>query len=407
MDMNKTKRINHGVVNGTIDAPASKSMMQRAVAASFLSELYNPEHKVNIINPSNCDDALASLRIIESLKKTKNILDCGESGLSLRMFVPIVALLEGEYFFTGTGSLLKRPISIMEEPLKQLGIECRTSDGFLPIYVKGPLKAGKINLEASTTSQFLTGLLMALPCCSGDSEIQVKDLKSRPYVEMTLSLLKDFGIKIEHDGLSSFRIKGSQRYNSINYTVEGDWSGSSFILVAGALAGKIKMNNIDYEGSLQADKKIIDILIQSGAKVNIGTNFVEIERTENNAFEFNAEDSPDLFPPLVSLACSCKGTSVIHGLDRLTHKESNRGITLQNEFNKIGAKIKLLDNKMLIKGSVLKGGSVDSNNDHRIAMACAVAGLVSLNGVQINGAGCVSKSYPAFFEDLDSIIKKD
>lgn len=405
--MNKTKRVSHAVVNGTIDAPASKSMMQRAVAASFLSGLYNPEHKVNIINPSNCDDALASLRIIESLKKSKNILDCGESGLSLRMFVPIVALLEGEYVFTGTGSLLKRPISIIEEPLKQLGVECRTSDGLLPVYVRGPLKAGKINLDASTTSQFLTGLLMALPCCKGDSEIVLKDLKSSPYVEMTLSLLKDFGIKIEHDGLSSFRIKGSQGYNSINYTVEGDWSGVSFILVAGALAGKVRVNNIDYEGSLQADKRIIDVLRQSGAQVNIGTNFVEVERKDNSAFEFNAEKSPDLFPPLVSLACSCKGTSVIHGVDRLTHKESNRGITLQNEFNKIGAKIRILANKMLIEGGVLKGGTVDSNNDHRIAMACAVAGLTSLNGVQINGAECVSKSYPAFFEDLDSIIKKD
>ncbi len=405
MDINKT--IFPSTVDGSTNAPSSKSMMQRAVAACFLSELYNQQSNSKIINPSNSDDSLAALEIVNSIQKGQSLLNCGESGLSLRMFIPIIALLERKFVFTGKGSLLNRPVKMIEEPLNILGVECSTNNGFLPVNVKGPLRSGRLILDASVTSQLLTGLLMALPCCEGNSEILVKNLKSSPYIEMTLSLLNDFGIKIEHDDLSIFKIKGSQRYNSVDYKVEGDWSSTAFILVAGAIAGKVRVNNISYDMSLQGDKRIIDVLKQCGAKVNIGPDFVEVEKRDNNSFEFDAEDCPDLFPPLVSLACACKGTSVIHGVERLRYKESNRGLSLQNEFNKIGAKISICDNKMLIDGSLLNGGQIDSNNDHRIAMACAVAGLISSTGVQINGAQCVSKSYPEFFEDLDSIIKKD
>ncbi|MCX6112613.1 MAG: 3-phosphoshikimate 1-carboxyvinyltransferase, partial [Proteobacteria bacterium] len=204
-----------------------------------------------------------------------------------------------------------------------------------------------------------------------------------------------------------FRIKGNQKYKTINYSVEGDWSGASFLLIAGAVGGCVRVNNLDHHSSLQADKRIIDALRLCGAGVKIGYDNVEVYKNDLEGFAFDAEDCPDLFAPLVALICCCKGKSVISGVERLKHKESDRGLALQSEFTKLGAKIKISGNKMEIDGKILKGGEVNSHNDHRIAMACAIAGIGSKQGIKINDASCVSKSYPGFFVDLDSIIKAD
>ena len=407
--MNSTEFIKPSIVEGTVIAPSSKSMMQRAIAVCFLAELFadQDEHQCKIINPSDCDDVITALKIVKSIKDGEKIIDCGEAGLSLRMFAPIAALFEKKFVFTGQGSLLKRPVGMVEQSLNSLGVECKSNNGLLPLEIKGPIKAGKTIVDGSITSQMLTGLLMALPCCDGDSEISVKGLKSKPYVEMTLKLLDDFGIKIENDSFETFKIKGNQKYKIINYVVEGDWSGASFLLVAGAIAGCVKINNLDHHSSFQADKKIIDVLKLCGAGVKIGYDNVEVYKKDLGGFIFDVEDCPDLFPPLVTLACYCNGKSIISGVERLKHKESDRGQTLQAEFTKLGAKIKTLNNKMEIEGNILKGGEINSHNDHRIAMACAIAGLGSKQGVKIHDASCVSKSYPEFFIDLDSIIKGD
>lgn len=417
--MLKKKIIKSSTVSGTIIAPSSKSMMQRAVAANFLAG------GGAILNPSDCDDALASLRIVEGLKNGDNVLDCGESGLSLRMFSPIVSLFDKEITLTGRGSLLRRPVTMIESALNELGVFCSTNDGYVPLRIKGPLKAGKIRIDGSITSQLITGLLMALPCCNGDSELLIQDLKSRPYVQMTLKLLRDFGIRIEHKTFSDninepngnldlFKIAGGQKYKTIKYSVEGDWSGASFLLVAGAIAGKsgkVRVENLSYEDSLQADKAIIDALKLCGADLVLGKkslpNYVEVSFQKLRAFDLDARDCPDLFPPLVALAVFCDGVSSIRGAGRLKHKESNRAQTLYTEFTKMGAKIEVLDDIIRITGSPdgIKGAEVNSHNDHRIAMACAVAGLCSTDGVNIHGAECVNKSYPRFFEDLRSLQK--
>ena len=392
-------------------APSSKSDMQRAVAAAYLTG-----ESCEIVHPSFCDDAKAALGIVEKLGAQLDIsanrivltpgtpsqhpvLNCGESGLSLRMFSAIASLCDDEVTLTGQGGLSVRPISMIERPLHDLGVTCHTKNGLLPVTVKGPLQAGKTVVDASVTSQFLTGLLMALPLCQGMSEIIVPKLKSKPYIEMTLHLLEAFGIEIENQQFERFIIEGEQRYKARSYNVEGDWSGAAFLLVAGAIAGSVRVENLNLH-SFQADTMIIEALRMAGADVNIEKSAVEIRKNTLSGFEFDATDCPDLFPPLVVLASCCEGTSVFYGVHRLKHKESDRGMALQNEFRRLGISVELFDDRMEIQGGTINGGTVDSYNDHRIAMACAVAALRSQHGVTIRGAECVAKSYPEFFEDV-------
>lgn len=405
------KFIRPAAIDGQITAPPSKSDMLRAVAAAYLTHA-----ECELLRPSDCDDALAALNIVKTLgadveqtperirfapgnRQPDRVLDCGESGLCIRMF-PSIAALSGETFtLTGGGSLMKRPIAMIEKPLRDLNVACETMNGLPPVVVSGQLQAGTTTIDASTTSQFLTGLLMALPLCDGDSEIIVTNLASKPYIEMTLQLLRTFGITIEHDALTRFRIPGRQRYRANSYQVEGDWSGAAFPLVAGAIAGRTSVANLRQD-SCQADKAILDALRAAGASVQVGEDVVTVSKGDLTAFEFDATDSPDIFPPLVALATYCRGKSVIHGAQRLQVKESDRGLALLQEFTKMGGRVSLHEKRIEIYGNPLDGGMVDSHNDHRIAMACAVAALGSKRGVRIQQAECVAKSYPGFFQDF-------
>ena len=414
--MKQIRTIRPARLDGSISAPASKSDMQRAVAAAYLTG-----QEVEIRHPSFCDDGNAALGVVKALGAQLDIspervrvtsgepvcnpiLDCGESGLSLRMFSAIASLRNDAVTLIGRGGLPLRPISMIEEPLTELGVSCHTKDGYLPVTLSGPLQAGHIEIDGSVTSQFLTGLLMALPLCEGDSEVIVTNLKSRPYVEMTLNLLGKFGITVENENFERFFIKGSQQYRSQRYDVEGDWSGASFPLVAGAVAGHVRVENLDPQ-SLQADKAMLAVLDLCGAEYQVGDNFVDVRGRKLSGFEFDATDCPDLFPPLVALAAYCQGKSVIYGAQRLKVKESDRGKVLLTEFRKIGASIELYSDRIEVTGGTfLDGGTVDSYNDHRIAMACAVAALGSRKGVTIEGAECVAKSYPEFFDDLERLM---
>ncbi len=409
------KQINSSEIKGVLSAPPSKSMMIRAVAASLLNEGIS-----RIINPSECDDSLSAIQIIEALGADINkdnstikvtgglnlknsILHCNESGLCMRLFTPVAALFTQVVTITGSKSLKSRPMGMMEEPFRKLGTYCLTNNGLAPIQVKGRIKGGKVSLEGSTSSQFLTGLLMTLPLCKEDSELTVIGLKSRPYVEMTLNLLERSGIKISSQkNFSLFSVPGNQSYQSTSYIIEGDWSGAAFFLVAGAVKGRIKIKNL-YPDSLQADKNILGVLESAGAEISTSHDTVEVKHKRLDAFNFDATECPDLFPPLTALACCCKGRSVITGVGRLKHKESNRAETLVSEFSKIGADISIDGDRMTINGKKIKGGMIDSHNDHRIAMAGAIAGLFSRQGVKIDNWQVVSKSYPGFYNDLRSI----
>ena len=440
--------IQPSILSGIIHAPASKSSMQRACAAAFLTN-----GKSIIHNPGHSNDDKAAMDIIarlgakvrmdngELIIQSEGVpftthgssftINCGESGLSIRMFVPIVALSKKEITINGEGSLLTRPMDFFDEVLPKLGVKIKSNDGKLPLIIQGPLQPANIEVDGSLSSQFLTGLLMAYgavpyPFEGGVNEesaaakifsIKVKNLKSKPYIDLTLNVMKKFGLNVpENRNYEEFIFyndsskvsppTGGGNLEGASYTVEGDWSGGAFLLVAGAIAGPIAVRGLDLT-STQADKAIMDSLIRANAGITINAKGINIHPAQMTAFNFDATDCPDLFPPLVALAAYCKGITKINGVNRLTYKESNRALTLQEEFGKMGVKIKWEDDVMLINSiGKVKGSRVHSHHDHRIAMACTVAALNADGEMIIEEAQAVNKSYPDFFNDL-KILKAE
>lgn len=408
--------VSPGVIKGTVTANPSKSAMQRAVAAALLSK-----GKTVIHNPGLSNDCLAALEVAENLgarikrveeqveitsngvKPFYDTINCGESGLGIRMFTPIAALADIAITIEGHGSLATRPMDFFEDVLPQLDVQCTTNKGKLPLHIKGPLQPKDITIDGSLSSQFLTGLLMAYGATAENVTITVKDLKSKPYIALTLQLMEQFGVKVEQQHFEQFRFGKKQTYRAGEYTVEGDWSGAAFLLVAAAVAGKAEVHHLNTH-SAQSDKAILQALEKAGAQVMPGVFTVIVEKKELKGFDFDATDCPDLFPPLVALAANCSGTTRITGVSRLAHKESDRGKTLQEEFGKMGIGIELHGDEMLVHGGTgIKGASVHSHNDHRIAMACAVAALTADKPVEIANAEAINKSYPEFFEHLQKI----
>ncbi|MCA6452867.1 MAG: 3-phosphoshikimate 1-carboxyvinyltransferase [Chitinophagaceae bacterium] len=409
-------------LSGQIRAAASKSSMQRACAAALLTV-----GETILRNPGNSNDDLAAIDVIQKLgaeisyaengdlhirsggiQPRYTEVNCGESGLGIRMFTPIAALSSEPITLNGTGSLLTRPMDFFDQILPQLGVYVASQQGKLPLQIKGPLRPANIEVDGSLSSQFLTGLLMAFGAAGADDvTITVKDLKSKPYIDLTLQVMKHFGWEVENNEYRSFRFTRSQEpvrhHAPLAYTVEGDWSGAAFLLVAGAIAGPITVQGLDIV-STQADKAVLEALVACGCQLSIRPEEIEIGPLPLQAFHFDANDCPDLFPPLVALAAYCEGTTVIEGVHRLAHKESNRALTLQQEFAKLGIEINLQDDLMLIKGGTgVKGGVTQSRHDHRIAMACAVAGLKASSGVTIEEAEAINKSYPAFYQHLQEL----
>lgn len=409
-------------ISGMLQAPASKSSMQRACALALLHD-----GETTIFNPGKSNDDLAALDIIQKLGVTVEIknssclrldkiqnkglgfvageINCGESGLGIRMFAPVAALSSKEIIITGEGSLLKRPMHFFDEVFPQLGISVQSNNGYLPIKIKGPLQPKDITIDGSLSSQFLTGLLMAYgKAATKPVTITVQNLKSKPYVDLTLQMMKQFDYNVTNHNYEQFVIQ-PQTPNSKPQTVivEGDWSSAAFLLVAGAIAGPVTLKGSDVF-STQGDKAILKALMDCGCNISIEEKQVSINSPLGNggkAFHFNATDCPDLFPPLVALAAYCNGVSVIEGVNRLVHKESDRSLSLQEEFKKMGVEIKVQDDLMMITGgSGLNGATVHSHNDHRIAMACAVAALKANGQTVIEDAQAVNKSYPGFYDDL-------
>jgi 3-phosphoshikimate 1-carboxyvinyltransferase len=371
-------------------------------------------------NPSFCDDSMAALDIarrlgavIENKKDevfikggfapNEDHVNCHESGLCMRMFTPIASLHKSLITINGSGSLLRRPVGMVQDALLQLGVECKTNNGFMPVTVKGPLRGGTAMIAGSISSQLLTGLLMTLPLVKSNSQLMVDELKSKPYIDMTLRVLSDFGIEVKNRDYEAFNIPGNQKYHACDYRVEGDWSGAAFLLVAGALSGEVKVIMLQKE-SEQPDKAIVDVLRKTGAAVVIKENSIEVKRNMLNAFEFDATECPDLFPPLVALAAHCNGITILKGAERLKHKESDRAGALREEFGKLGVDVRVDGDEMIIGGGQVKGGKVNSHNDHRIAMAAAATAVAARSEVIIDGAQCVAKSYPEFFDDMDKIM---
>ena len=408
-----------GKLKGEQIAPASKSSMQRACAAALLHV-----GETIILNPGHSNDDIAAIDVIQKLgaivEQTANQvkvtskgvcpigleMNCGESGLGIRMFTPIAAISAAAITINGNGSLLKRPMHFFDEIFPALGVKIESQKGYLPIAIQGPLQPATITVDGSLSSQFLTGLLMAYAASNAEgSVIKVVDLKSKPYIDLTLAVLNNFGWKVVHNNYESFEfLAHAPLQTHIEYTVEGDWSGAAFLLVAGAIAGPIKVKGLQLD-STQADKAVMQALKNANAPIEIVADGIVIGASDAGAsltaFEFDATDCPDLFPPLVALAAVCNGTTIIKGVSRLAHKESDRGLTLQTEFAKLGIQIDLEGDIMKIKGGTqIQSATVFSQHDHRIAMASGVVALKANGPVTITEAEAINKSYTNFFDHL-------
>ncbi len=412
-------------LEGSITIPSSKSAMQRACAAALL-------HKgtTTIQQPGISNDDRAALSIIrqlgalvaesdgdiiihsnglESIRSVNpGTLNCGESGLSIRMFTPIAALNPNPVTIDGEGSLKNRPMHFFEEVLPALDVSIQSTAACIPLHIQGPLKAKSIKVDGSKSSQYLTGLIMAYAASVTEpTTIEIAALKSKPYIDLTLHILRHFGMNVPHNENYErfiFQAAQPQAERAIHYAVEADWSSASFLLVAGAINGTLNIKGLDLN-STQADKAVLKALEQAGVAMSFAQDAINITGTAPlKAFEFDATDCPDLFPPLVTLAAYCSGISRIKGVNRLIHKESNRKESLEQEFSKMGLHLYAEGDYMIIHGGAqLQGTEVSSHNDHRIAMALSIAALNASGTTSITDAAAIKKSYPDFYNDLKNL----
>lgn len=408
-----------GRVEGTLTPPCSKSYAQRALAAALLCDEASELHRIEF-----CDDTHSALRCIETLGASVERLDpttlrivgglkpraatlgVGESGLATRLFTPVAALCRTPIRIEGRGTLLGRPMGMMSGPLRELGVRVHDRDGYLPIEVCGPLRGGMTRVDGSVSSQFVTGLLLALPLAASDTTLYVSDAVSTPYLDMTIDTAERFGVEIFQRDYEEFYIPGGQRYCGTHFAIEGDWSAAAMLLVAGATAGQVTVRNLSML-SKQADTAICTALVRAGAAVIDEADRITAVHRPLRAFEFDATDCPDLFPALAALAAAADGTSVLRGTSRLIYKESDRAAAIRDEYAKLGIEVDISHyDVMTVRGGAIRPARVDSHRDHRMAMSLAVAALRSDGPVTIAGAESVAKSYPGFFEDLERIARR-
>ncbi|MEM2320553.1 MAG: 3-phosphoshikimate 1-carboxyvinyltransferase [Candidatus Bathyarchaeia archaeon] len=408
-------------LSGSVRAPPSKAHTHRAIIASSLS------HGESLIyNALLCDDTLATINACRMLgaeitvlgdgvirvrgeprpKTPDDVIDCGESGSTMRFITPVCALAEGISVLTGGESLRRRPMAPLLDALGQLGVRCYSArgDGRPPIIVfGGGIRGGRAEIRGDVSSQFISGLLFATPMAQSDTHIYLlTPLESKPYVDITVDILMRHGVKTVSSG-SLFYVPSGQEYKPYNHDIEGDYSSAAFPLAAAAVTGShIRVKNL-LRDSLQGDRRIIRILSDMGAIVDVGPDYVEVMGVEGHLKPINVDmrDNPDLVPVCVVLACFADGESTIGGVRRLRFKESDRVEALLSELTKMGADIKALGESLIIHGGVrLHGVEIDPHRDHRIAMACAVAALGAKGETIIHDAECISKSYPNFIRDM-------
>jgi len=403
-------------LKGEVEAPPSKSYTHRILVAALLSN-----GKTVIEKPLVSDDTLATLEAIKAfgayveqkdgywevegqpfIKTPEKPINCRESGTTLRFMIPVAALAQGKTTFVMGPSLSRRPITPLLQSLGDLGVKTQHNPSLVVVY-GGGIKGGETALRGDISSQFISGLLFACPRAKKDTHISLtKPVESKGYVDMTVEVLCKHSIKVEvSKDYSSIRIPSGQDYKPFKHRVPGDFSSAAYLLAAAAItSSKIRIYNLDYT-SKQGDKVILEILRQAGVNVHVGENHVEVHGAINNPIKIDAGDIPDLVPACTAIACYAVGRSEIRNARRLRYKESDRLTALYTEFKKMGAHITVKGNSLTITGPCeLHGALIDPHNDHRIAMACAVAALGANGDSTIMNAECVSKSYPKFFRDL-------
>ncbi|HEX9863057.1 MAG TPA: 3-phosphoshikimate 1-carboxyvinyltransferase [Candidatus Bathyarchaeia archaeon] len=409
-------------LNGEVYAPPSKAYTQRMLIAAALSLGTS-----KITAPLHSEDTEATLRAVKALgakvtatdacwtvtgakplKGAEKPVDCGESGATLRFMIPVAALAAEPSVFVFGSSLEQRPLEPLLNSLKQLGAEVRIQrlGGKMSVHVKGGgIAGGKAAMRGDVSSQFVSGLMFACPKARVDTEVTLtKPLESKGYVQMTRDVLAQHSVKVSiSEDFSRLHIPSRQTYKPCDHKVPGDFSSAAFLLATAAITrSEVRVKNLDYT-TAQGDKAIVDILKQMGATVHVRSNQIEIAGNGGmlNAVNVDARDIPDLVPVCTVLTCYARGTSVIHDAQRLRYKESDRLLSLYAELKKMGAEITMDESSLTVKGPcALHGCTVDPHNDHRIAMACAVAALGASGKTTIQHAECVRKSYPRFFNDL-------
>jgi len=409
----------------TVWAPPSKSIMQRVVALATLAD-----GTTMVRRPSESDDCTHALMMAAQLgadielgddavaihghfplSPRDKTLTPGESGLGLRMFGMLAALHPDPLVMERSGSLLTRDVSGLSEALDAFGVKVEnTAPGEHPV-IDGPLTGGDVTLDAAGSSQVLTGLLCALPHAKGDSVLSLQGVVSRPYVDMTLEVLEDMGIRIDvleddpDERVLVLSIAGNQRAQGLDLTVDGDWSASAFLLALGALCAPHHLNVEGLHSTYtQADEAIKGALLFGGCRLAGTDEGVQILAGRPKSFHMDLTDSPDLFPPLAALAAFGKKPSVLTGLHRLGNKESNRGKVIQSEWAKVGIRVDLNEDEdtLTVHPGKVQAGRMNSHGDHRMAMAAAIFGAAGAP-VEIVGAEAVAKSYPSFFDDLEAL----
>lgn len=410
-------------LKGSVKIPPSKSMAHRAIICAALSDgicrIDNIDYSDDIIATINAmnslgatiekhDDYIEVVGIYKNINKIKEnrIIDCNESGSTLRFLVPISLLFKGSNKFIGKGNLGKRPLTTYYNIFNDQGIKYSYEENNLNLVVDGELKPGVFEVEGNISSQFITGLLFALPLLNGDSKIIItKEMESKGYIDLTLKAISDFGIEIINNNYSEFIIKGNQKYNARNYRVEGDYSQAAFFLCADGLGNNVVCRDLDLN-SLQGDKEIIDIL----ERMNVVFNANEIGLSgevngELISTVIDGSQCPDIIPVLSAVSALSKGTTEIINAGRLRIKECDRLSAVTSELKKLGAQIIEKEDGLVITGvEKLQGGvEVWSHKDHRIAMTLAIASTMCKKPIIIKDYECVAKSYPSFFEDFKAL----
>ena len=388
-------KIQPSKIKGKINAIASKSFAHRILICDFLAG--NDLRRE--FNGFTSKDILATANCLSEIRSGKRVLDCDESGSTLRFLLPLCASLGGEFTFTGRGRLLSRPNAPLLNALAKLGVSFEENKDYIKIC--GKLSAGEIEIAGDISSQYVSGLIMALAFLKGDSKIILTTaLASKPYVDITINVLKGYGINVQSTGYGYF-IKGAQTFSG-KMRPEGDWSNMAFYLVLGAINGEITVSGLNL-GSVQGDKKILEILKSANANVVATENEITVTKSQLKGFTMDANDCPDLVPICAVLGANSSDKTIIKNIQRLRIKESDRVLSTIEMLKAFGIKATEEDDQIIIFGGNIKGGKVNSFNDHRIVMSGAVLGAVASDESEILGAEAVEKSYPTFFSDYISL----
>ena len=408
-------RVYPGFAQGRIDVPPSKSLLHRSIICACMAK-----GKSIIKNIVMSEDIKATINAFKTLgvkiEKLENsleiissgilpffgdeIIDCKESGSTIRFLIPLFANKKGIYF-TGKESLLNRPFTIYEDIFKKNNVIFKKINN--KIFIQNELQGNTYEVLGNISSQFISGLLFSLPLKKSDSTIKIiGNLESKKYVDMTISVLKEFGINIYEEN-NIYYIKGNQIYSPTNYKVESDYSQLAFFAVAGIINGDVTIQNINTE-SLQPDSEIINLIEKMGGEILKQKNSYKFFKSETIGIDIDVSQHPDIAPILSILAAVSKGKTFFKNARRLRYKETDRLKAITENLNLLGVKCNVTNDSFTIDGqNILQGNSFGSYNDHRMVMSIAIAALRANSPITIEDAEAVNKSYPDFFEDLKSL----